>query len=113
MRRLFWVIAVIAALALGGWIYLMQSTTGRIYLPSGTGLTAKQTCSLTFVSGLEPDRAQALYITPLLGGANALISVDIDPDNQRVSSAVLGFLFKQTAVYREGLGCTLVHDSDH
>lgn len=112
MRRLFWVIALIAALALGGWIYLMQSTTGRIYLPSGTGLTAKQTCSLTFVSGLEPDRAQALYITPLLGGANALISVDIDPDNQRVSSAVLGFLFKQTAVYREGLGCTLVHDSD-
>ena len=43
MRRLFWVIAVIAALVLGGWIYLMQSTTGRIYLPSGTGLTAKQT----------------------------------------------------------------------
>ncbi len=112
MRRLFWVIAVIAALVLGGWIYLSQSVTGRIYLPSGTGITAKQTCSLTFVSGLDPDRAQALYITPLLGGANALISVDIDRENRRVTSAVLGGLYKQTAVYRDGLGCTLVHDFD-
>jgi len=112
MRRLFWVIVLIAALGLGGWLYLSQSVTGRIYLPSGTGITAKQTCSLTFVSGLDPDRAQALYITPLLGGANALISVDIDRENQRVTSAVLGGLYKQTAVYRDGIGCTLVHDFD-
>lgn len=112
MRRLIWVIGLIAALVAGGWLYVSQSTLGRIYLPSGTGLTAKQTCSLTFVSGLEPDYAHELYISPLLGGAEALISVDIDQDNQRVTSSVLGGLFKQTAVYRDGIGCTLVHDFD-
>lgn len=112
MRRLIGVIVVIAALGLGGWLYLSQSVTGRIYLPSGTGLTAKQTCSLTFVSGLDPDRAHALYIQPLLGMADALISVEIDHDARSVTSTIPGGLFRQTAVYRDGLGCTLVHDPE-
>jgi CubicO group peptidase (beta-lactamase class C family) len=112
MRRLVWVIALIAALVVGGWLYVSQSTLGRVYLPSGTGITAKQTCSLTFVSGLDPDRAADLYINPLLGGAGSLISVELDRDEARVTSSVLGLFFKQTAVYRDGIGCTLVHDFD-
>jgi len=111
MRILLGLGGVIAAALIGGAVWLNTSDIGRIYLPSGTGITAKQICSLTFVSGLEPDRAKALYITPLLGDADRLVSIDIDEENREVRTDVLGFLFSQRAVYREGLGCTLVHGS--
>ena len=112
MRRLAWVIALIAALFVGGWLYVSQSTWGRIYLPSGAGLTAKQACSLTFVSGLDPERAQTDYIDPLLGPAKSLISLEVDRSARRTTSAIFGLFYRQTAVFRDGLGCTLVHDPD-
>ncbi|MBL4539507.1 MAG: serine hydrolase [Oceanicaulis sp.] len=112
MRRLVWVIALIAALFVGGWLYVSQSTWGRIYLPSGAGLTAKQACSLTFVSGLDPERAQTDYIDPLLGPAKSLISLEVDRSARRTTSAIFGLFYRQTAVFRDGLGCTLVHDPD-
>lgn len=111
MRRLIWGIGLVAALVAGGVLYVSNSPVGQVYIPSGTGTTAKQICSLTRISGLSPERARALYISPLLGGADGLIQVQIDDQNARVTSSVLGVLFKQTAVYREGLGCTLVHGS--
>lgn len=112
MRRLVWVIVLIAALLVGGWLYVSQSTWGRIYLPSGAGLTAKQACSLTFVSGLDPERAQTDYIDPLLGPAKSLISLEVDRSARRTTSAIFGVFYRQTAVFRDGLGCTLVHDPD-
>ncbi|WP_422385521.1 serine hydrolase domain-containing protein [Oceanicaulis alexandrii] len=112
MRRLVWVIVLIAALFVGGWLYVSQSTWGRIYLPSGAGLTAKQACSLTFVSGLDPERAQTDYIDPLLGPAKSLISLDVDTEARTTTSAIFGLFYRQTAVFRDGLGCTLVHDPD-
>ncbi|WP_421857519.1 serine hydrolase domain-containing protein [Oceanicaulis sp.] len=112
MRRLVWVIVLIAALLVGGWLYVSQSTWGRIYLPSGAGLTAKQACSLTFVSGLDPERAKTVYVDPLLGPAKNVISLDVDVEARTASSAILGLFYRQTAVFRDGLGCTLVHDRD-
>ncbi|WP_375549731.1 serine hydrolase [Oceanicaulis alexandrii] len=112
MRRLIWVIALIAALVVGGWLYVSQSSWGRIYLPSGAGLTAKQACSLTFVSGLDPERAKTVYVDPLLGPAQSVISLDVDTEARTATSAILGLFYRQTAMYRDGLGCTLVHDPD-
>lgn len=94
-----------------GAVYLNTSTTGRIFLPSGTGITAKQVCSLTFVSGLDPDRARAMYVDPLLGGAKSLVNVEVDTARREVRTDALGVLYRQRAVYRDGLGCTLVHGS--
>ena len=111
MRILLGIVGLIAAAVIGAAIWLNTSDFGRIYLPSGTGITAKQICSLSFVSGLASDRAKAMYITPLLGEADQLVSIDIDEENREVRTNVLGFLFAQRAAYREGLGCTLVHGS--
>ena len=103
-------IPIIAALIVaGGLLALNLSPLGRSYLPSGTGLVAKQVCSLTFVSGLDTDRAKSIYIDPLLGPAVNLITYDLDSDAREVRSGVLGLFWRQRAVYREGLGCTLVH----
>jgi CubicO group peptidase (beta-lactamase class C family) len=103
--------AILTLAAVGGLAWLNTSTLGAIYLPSGTGITAKQTCSLTFVSGLEAERAQALYTDPLLGDVAGLVHTDIDYEAGEVTTAVLGLFWRQRAVFREGLGCTLVHGS--
>lgn len=108
MTILRWIGIAVAAIILAGLVWLNTSPIGRIYLPAATGITAKQVCSLTFVSGLEPDRARALYVDPLLGGAAALVSARVDSGDNSVHSRVLG-LWHQEAVYREGHGCTLDH----
>lgn len=110
-RALAGIAGVIIAAGIGGWVYLSNSVTGQIYVPSGTGTTAKQTCSMVFVSGLDPDRARALYTDPLLGAAAGLLNVTVDRERRQVTASALGLAFHQTAVYREGLGCTLVHGS--
>jgi hypothetical protein len=98
------------ALLVAGAIAFNLSPIGRIYLHSGTGIVAKQTCSLTFVTGLESERAQDLYVRPLLGAAADFISVDIDEEDREVRTSIFG-LWGKHAVYRDGLGCSLVHDS--
>ena len=103
--------ALFGAAGIGRDVWLNTSAFGTIFLPSGTGITAKQTCSLTFVSGLPAERAQALYTDPLLGEAAGLVSTDIDYEAGEVTSGVLGLFWRQRAVYRDGLGCTLVHGS--
>src|SRR6056297_3587784 len=97
------VLLVVAAFAFS------RTDVSRIYLPSATGITAKQICSLHFVSGLSPDRARALYVDPLLDLAAGLIGSKVLADEQEVRASLLG-LYRQRAVYRAGLGCTLVHD---
>ena len=110
MKRVLLGAAGLLVVAAGaGAIYLNTSDFGRIFLPTGTGITAKQTCSLTFVSGLEPERARSLYTDPLLGEVAGFVKTDTDRDARAVTAGVLGLLWRQRAVYREGLGCTLVH----
>ena len=90
-------------------VALNLSPLGQIYLPSATGIVAKQMCSLSWVSGLDPDQARALYLDPLLGNAGAVLSHTIDEENREVSASLLGVFWTQRAVWRDGLGCTLVH----
>jgi len=112
MKKLLLGAAGIVAVAIGaGALYVNLSTIGQIYLPSGTGITAKQVCSLVFVSGLEPERSQALYTDPLLGPALPLVSVSVDEAAREAQASVLGLAWRQRAVYRDGFGCTLVHGS--
>ncbi len=103
------IVGAVAALALAaGGVWFANSGISRIYLNAGTGITAKQLCSLTFVSGLTPDRAAELYVDPLLGAASGWVSTDIDPSAGEATASILG-LWRQRALYRPGLGCTLVH----
>ena len=71
------------------------------------GMAAKQLCSLVYVSGLEPGRAKALYIDPVLAPFNLDLMVACDPDRKRVTVSIYG-KWSATAQLREGLGATLV-----
>ena len=110
MGRIFvWIGGGLAAVIVIALIAVNVSPVGRLYLWAGTGLVAKQNCSLVFVSGLDEERANALYITPLLGSAASLIHYEIDREDREVTAGVLGLFWRQRAVWRDGLGCTLVH----
>jgi CubicO group peptidase (beta-lactamase class C family) len=87
-----------------------NSSLGR-QLGTGAAMAAKQLCSLVFVSGLEPDRARALYIDPLLRGGDSVIRTDVDRDDPAVEASIPGLL-RRRAVHREGYGCTLVQDEE-
>lgn len=75
--------------------------------PVGTALTAKQMCSLTFVSNLAPERAFSTYVRPILGPGAWLMHYEIDRVRQRVDADAFGFA-KVTAIHHAGYGCVLL-----
>ncbi|MDP3285502.1 MAG: serine hydrolase, partial [Desulfobacterales bacterium] len=100
IRRTLIVTGIIlaAGVTAAGW-YLTQA------IPIGTGYVAKYLCSAVFISGRNPDvvfREDVAPVNPL----TAVVSVQIDNRNKLVTADSFG-LFKATAVYREGCGCTL------
>ncbi|RMG26987.1 MAG: class C beta-lactamase-related serine hydrolase [Bacteroidetes bacterium] len=70
-----------------------------------TGYTAKEICSCVFVAGRSEASAKS-EDTGMFPG-NYIHSV-VDYHQKRVSSSLLGRA-RQTAIYRPGLGCTLVN----
>lgn len=50
-----------------------------------------------------------MYIDPLLEPALPVLRVSLDTEQQSAHASLLG-LYRQTALYRPGLGCSLVHD---
>src|SRR6056297_2744981 len=98
MKKRYIILLVFMAVTAAGFYFFVKSPIHQIYLPTATGITAKQVCSLHFISGFTHDRARELYIDPLLGGAEGLISSKVE--GNEVRSGILGILYNQRAVYR-------------
>lgn len=109
MRKVLITLIVLVAVGLG---VFLASPVHRIYLPTATGISAKQACSLHYVSGMPLARARALYIDPLLEPALPVLRVSVDEQQRQARASLLG-LYGQTAAYRPGLGCSLVHDESN
>ncbi len=78
--------------------------------PIGTGYTAKYICSHVFLANREPKSLFQREIKPT-HILFSLVSYEVDYDKKIVTTRALGFLKKTIALYREGVGCTLVIDS--
>lgn len=92
-------VLLVLVLAGAGW-YLNRA------IPIGTGYVARYICSSVFISHRDPQityREDVAPINPLAG----IIDVEIDSAQKKVIASSFG-LFKSTALYREGCGCTLV-----
>lgn len=74
-----------------------------------SGYNAKILCSCEFVSGISQEKAEA---EDLGFSLLWLASNKVDREQKIVKSSVLG-MHPKTAVYRKGLGCTLVNDEDY
>lgn len=92
------VAAVLAAIAFH-WIYLTALL--------GSGYMAETLCSGIFVSGRD---RQPVFAEELTGPGYELLALfraEIDDRQKQVTASVYGGLWPRTAVYRDGLGCTL------
>lgn len=80
-------------------------------LPIGTGYTAKYMCSSIFLTG---GSEKVIFEEEILPGniLFSLISSSVDYDEKTVTSRGLGLFHEKTAIYREGLGSTLIIDGD-
>ena len=104
-----WLGAVVALVATAG--YLTPYGGFAIHgLPVGAGVAAELACSGVFVSDRTLDDVVQKDIRRLspLTGMNRYV---LDRANQSVSVTALG-LVTRTAIYRPGIGCTLLVDSD-
>ncbi|MGF1454801.1 MAG: serine hydrolase domain-containing protein [Alphaproteobacteria bacterium] len=106
MARLVSIAIALAVLIFGASAAVHFSPIGQSQLPTGSGIAAKQTCSLVFVSNLDPDTAWDLYVAPLLGPAGQVASMTINEAEPSVTVSIGGF-YPAKAVHRPRLGCTL------
>lgn len=83
-----------------------------VLTPVGTGFSAKGICSEVFVSHIDPDIAMDEHIGPQVFPLRRIWKVDIDEEAKTVTVDISRrpTRYRQTAYYREGIGCTLMHD---
>jgi len=95
----------VTVIAIGAGLYFRPDRAIRV----ATGLVAHNVCSKVFVSGLDPEtvfsetteRAGVRRLRPLL-------KFDVDRGAKLVDASLAGG-FSSRAVFRDGLGCVLLH----
>jgi CubicO group peptidase (beta-lactamase class C family) len=109
-RRWLFALVPIAALAIGA-VLDPSLTDLAVYGPGvAAGIAAELGCAGVFVTGrpIEIVRSQDLVPTdPLLNQ----VSLSVDQAQQKVTATFLG-LVSRSAIYRSGLGCTLLDGVD-
>jgi len=104
MKKLLYMLAAALVCALGYGVYYIDTA-----LPIGNGYAAKYVCSQVFIDGRDPVYVFEKEVKPT-NILFSLVGVDVDYANKSVTGKALGFRKPLTAVYREGLGCTLAID---
>jgi CubicO group peptidase (beta-lactamase class C family) len=81
-------------------------------LRAASSYTSHTICSETFISGLPAAQiyAESVATMPAYGLIDGLVRYDVDPIKREVSTTIAGGFFSR-AVYRDGLGCILVHQT--
>lgn len=82
-------------------------------LPVGKGYTAKYLCSYLFTSGLDEELVTKRFIAPKVQPLPLIWKIDVNHEERSVNVADHIFLNKSLearAIYRDGIGCTLVVD---
>ncbi len=102
--------AAVAALLCVAFWFLHRTARG---IRVGTAVVSKTLCTGVFISGLDPDQLYAEAIKPI-PGQDVLakhLQYRIDRTAREVTTSWAGH-FASRAVYREGLGCMLVHGDE-
>lgn len=96
------IIYAILLVVLVGLVYVGNFAIQYAYI--GSSYNAKTVCSCMFVSGrdLENIKTEELYAVPFS-------TIKVDEINKAVSANIYG-LAETKAIYRKGLGCTLVNE---
>lgn len=98
-KILLWLVILLVAVGAAGFWWI-----GREMVPIITGYTAKVGCSAIFVSGRP---LEDVLREDLADAKKYRVTIEVDRANKTVTASIIG-LFERQAVFREGLGCTLV-----
>ncbi|MBN8887286.1 MAG: serine hydrolase [Rudaea sp.] len=109
LRILKWALGVIFVVVLGAAAWVAPK--GKDVLRVATGSVSRSLCSAAFVSHVDPDRVYAEEQRPRLSVLDWAMRYTVDRDHHEVRAAVAG-AFAARTVYREGLGCLVVHGAD-
>ncbi len=103
MKKVFLGILIVLILLTAGFYFILYPKLEIV-----SGYNAKIMCSCLFVSEMDREEIEE---TDLGFGPLWLAENIVDEERKTVQTSVFGF-HPKLAVYREGLGCTLVHDAD-
>ena len=93
------VVVLFLAVLVGGYFYMLPT------FKVATGYTAKVVCSNHYLTGQSIETAMAeLPDNPLV----PFLRVQLDEEKDELSATLWGWAAKQKAIYRPGLGCTLL-----
>src|SRR5258706_1415550 len=104
-------LAVIAAVLAGAGV-VYRDEIGRA-IRVATGVVSHEICSGVFVSGLQADQIFAENIKPRPGLSLIAwaLAYTVDTENRAVTATFRGG-FANRAIFRDGLGCQVVHGSE-
>jgi CubicO group peptidase (beta-lactamase class C family) len=98
--------ATLLVIAIAGAAFI-NAVAGKA-LTIATNSVSRSLCDAAFLSHVDPDRMFAQEQLPNMRSIGWALHYHVDHEKQEVRSAVLG-AYGARAVYREGLGCVLVH----
>ncbi|MEM8974052.1 MAG: serine hydrolase [Pseudomonadota bacterium] len=101
---LFLVIAVLGVLA-----YLLIAPPDILRV--GTNYAAKMVCSNVFIAGRAPEDILATDVQAPGNPLFSFVTARVDEDAQSVETRLLNLIAPASSQYREGLGCTNLHDN--
>ena len=105
-RRTVWSVVAVVALAL---LLAGARVTSPIKdIPMGTGYAAWELCTRSLVSGQDFERVQRTYVEPKVRQLKDIWAITHGADRVEVKSLVPTLEHARVAIYRKGLGCTLV-----
>ncbi|WP_050606006.1 serine hydrolase [Ruegeria sp. 6PALISEP08] len=100
-------LVVLGGLGLVGYLLIAPPDLLKV----GTNYSAKIVCSNVFIAGRDPQEVLSVDVQapghPLL----KQVSIDVDREAQTVQARLFRFFAPATSQFREGLGCTNVHDA--
>lgn len=100
-----WVLGGIGLLAaLGAGIGLYRARD----IPAGNGYSALELCSRTLLSKQSLELVRTRYVEPKVAPLPSIWKLDAGPTAVSVRTGLPGLENPRTAIYREGLGCTIV-----
>ncbi len=108
-KVLKYVVATLAVITVGliGVLRLAPPDLLRV----GTNYSAKIVCSNVFIAGRDADEVLTVDVQapghPLLG----YVSANVDTATRTVTTQLFGFAAPATSQYRDGLGCTNIHEA--
>lgn len=101
-KRWIWlavVLAILGALAVGGWAMRDEVAYARI----ATGYAAKQTCSCLYVSGRPLESCIAEFPEDARG------AISVSEDGSRVRASVMFGAVSADAQFEDGFGCRILN----